>query len=172
MRAGAEPFLVIARLVAPYGVRGEIKADIVTDFPARFGRTRRVYLGPALKPCEVSSTRLVGAQVVFKFRGVESRNQARQFRGLEVLVPIEEGEPLPAGEFYWHQVVGLAVKDSSDRWLGDVNEVLATGSNDVYVVRGPAGEWLLPSTREVVRAIDPENGVITVELLPGMGPSS
>jgi 16S rRNA processing protein RimM len=72
------------------------------------------------------------------------------------------------GEFYAREVIGLKVRTIDGEELGEVTEILVTGANDVYVVQGPRGEILLPARVEVIKGIDVEAGVMTVELLPGL----
>jgi 16S rRNA processing protein RimM len=103
-----------------------------------------------------------------KLAGIDDRTAAEAMRGALVRVPIEQAVELPPGSYFWHEIVGLRVQDTRGRALGTVAEVLATGSNDVYVVRSAEGELLLPAIKDVVRAIDREHGVMTVELIPGL----
>jgi 16S rRNA processing protein RimM len=72
------------------------------------------------------------------------------------------------GEFYAREVIGLKVRTIEGEALGEVTEILVTGANDVYVVKGERGETLLPARVEVIKGIDVEAGTMTVELLPGL----
>ena len=116
----------------------------------------------------VERQRLHGDRVILKLAGIDDRTAAEAMRGALVRVPIEQAVELPPGSYFWHEIVGLRVQDTRGRALGTVAEVLATGSNDVYVVRSGEGELLLPAIKDVVRAIDREHGVMTVELIPGL----
>jgi 16S rRNA processing protein RimM len=99
---------------------------------------------------------------------VTTREQARELAGQYVYVPLTEAIPLPEGEYFVHDIVGLRVLTEEGEPLGEVREVLSTGSNDVYVLRGARGEVLLPATREVIKRIDLEEGQMIVHLLPGL----
>ena len=164
--------LAIARIRSAHGVRGEVKADVLTDFPQRFRRTTTVWVGSPPIEHHLERTRLVDRQVILKFRGVETREQAQALRGQLVQVPESQAWPLPPGRYYWHQIVGLEVQDTAGRQLGRVTEILQTPSNDVYVVHANGREWLLPATREVIRSVDLAGGRLIVDLLPGMGPGA
>jgi len=85
-----------------------------------------------------------------------------------VQIPIEEAVPLEEGEYYDFQLSNVRVEMENGEWLGQVVEVLETGANDVYVVRGPRGEVLLPAVREVILEIDLESRRMLVRPLPGM----
>ena len=77
---------------------------------------------------------------------------------------------LPRGSYYEHDVVGLRVETGKGRVLGEVAEILRTGANDVYVVRGELGEILIPAIGHVVKRVDVPGGRIVVELMPGLLP--
>lgn len=106
--------------------------------------------------------------MVLKLAGIETRSQAEALRGAPLAVRREQAVALPPETYFWYQIIGLEVVDLDGRQLGRVAEVLRTGSNDVYVVRSGDRELLLPAIRDVVRAIDLDQGRMTVELLPGL----
>jgi 16S rRNA processing protein RimM len=116
----------------------------------------------------VERLRLHGEVFLLKLAGCDDRNAAEDLRGLLVQVPIHEAAPLEEGEYYHHQIIGLTVETETGETLGRVAEVLETGANDVYVVRGPAGEVLLPAVEDVILAVAPEDGRLVVRLLPGI----
>lgn len=161
-------YLVIARIVSPQGNRGEVKAEVVTDFPERFASTSAVYLGEEHGRYEVEGYRVLDRIVVLKLRGVENIDLAEQLRGMLVEVPEEESVDLPSGHYFWHQIIGLRVVTLEGEELGTVDDILETGSNDVYVVHAGREELLIPAIKDVVRSIDLEGGVMTVQLLPWM----
>ncbi|MGE5618895.1 MAG: ribosome maturation factor RimM [Sphingomonadaceae bacterium] len=159
-------FLVVARIVSPQGNRGEVKAEVITDFPERFASTSAVYLGPDHQRFEVESHRFLRDALVLKLKGVDSIEDAEKLRGKLVEVPEEEAVELPKDHYFWHQIIGLTVLTVGGERLGKVVDILETGSNDVYVVDGPRGELLIPAIKQVVKSVDPAAGTITVELMP------
>jgi len=158
-------YLVVARIVSPQGNRGEVKAELITDFPERFAMTSAVYLGPEHRRYELEGYRLQKGAVVLKLRGVDSIQEAEPLRGMLVEVPEEEAVTLPEDHYFWHQVLGLRVVTVDGEPLGTVDEILETGSNDVYVVHGPQGELLIPAIKRVVKSVDLDRGIMTVELM-------
>lgn len=162
----------MGRISGIFGAGGEVRVRPLGRFPQRFRELRRIYLGEARQPAQVLHRRIYrsGNQdgVVMRLDVVSSREAARERIGEYVYVPEGEAIPLPEGEYFVHQIVGLSVRTVSGAPLGTVREVLQTGSNDVYLVKGPHGEVLLPATREVLKEIDLETGTITVQLLPGL----
>ncbi len=159
---------MIGEVLRPQGVRGEVRVRVLTDFPERFQALESVYLGQALTPVLVESTRLHQGYVLLKLAGYDDRTSVELLRHALVQIPIEEAMPLEEGEYYLYQVVGLATWTKQGEYLGRVREVLSTGANDVYVIRGPKGEILLPAIDEVVRDVDLEAGRLTVELMEGL----
>jgi len=174
-RAGAvqaKP-LIIGRITRPHGMRGEVKVRVETDFPQRFGQLRRVLLVPdrqadAAREAAVESVRPQGDLILLKLAGVDDLEAARALQGAAVAVPWEERIPLPEGTYYVAEVVGLRVRTESGEALGTVTEVLRTPAHDVYRVEGEGGEVLVPATREVVRAVDPQRGEVVVALPDGL----
>jgi 16S rRNA processing protein RimM len=140
----------------------------LTDFPDRFARTEQVLLGSSPTTFRLERHRLHRGRLILKLEGIEDRSSAEKLRGAQLEVPVEDATPLPAGEYYWHQVVGLVVEDTRGHPIGTVREILRTGGNDVYVVWDGAREVLLPAIKDVVRTIDLERGLMVVDPLPGL----
>jgi 16S rRNA processing protein RimM len=183
--AVADDYLIVARVLRAHGVRGEVSCEIITEFPERFQKTKRVFLTPAsrsnwLEPLEgstprpysVHGSRLVQhrgqGEVVLDLEAVADRDAADALRGYLVQVPKREAWKLPRGRYYWHQIIGLRVVTESGEAVGTVTDILETGANDVYVVKGDGGERLIPAVKEHVKSIAPERGEMVVSLLPGM----
>jgi 16S rRNA processing protein RimM len=180
-----DAFLVVARVLRAHGTQGEISCDIVTEFPQRFRRTKRVFLSPPAgpgrgeplagetpKPYTVTRARVAPhrghSEVILDLEGIPDRDAAEALRGWIVQVPETEAWKLPRGRFYWHQIIGLRVVTTDGEEVGTVAEILETGANDVYVVKGGGGERLIPAIKQVVTEIAPERGEMVVALLPGM----
>lgn len=156
-------------MLKPWSYRGELKIEILTDFPERFASLRTVYVGDDAKRFSVESARLHGKAVLLKLEGIDSTQAAERLRNQMVQVPTEEAVELPKGELYLYQLLGLHVKSSTGEALGDIADVLDTaGANDVYVVRNGEKEILVPAISSVVKEIDLEKGEMVVELLPGL----
>lgn len=169
--SAAEPrFLVIGQIGKPHGVRGEVRVQPYTEQPERFTWLKVVYLGESSpQPATVESARLHQGLILLKLTGYDDRNAAETLRGVWLQIPEEEALPLEAGEYYLYQLLNLQVYQEDGHYLGVLVDVLETGANNVFVVRGDRGELLLPDTAEVVREIDFANGRMTVHLLPGLG---
>lgn len=168
-----EGHLAVGRIVAPHGLRGEVKVQLHTDFPERFAPGQTVLLGQDLEPVEVTASRPHKGHMLVRFHGVEDRTDAEVLRGEWLFIPEEAAMELEEGVYYIHQLLGLEVRTEEGRVLGQITDVLVTGANDVYVVQPAAGvnrgrEVLIPAIAQVVRHVDIQARVLTVHLLPGL----
>ncbi len=162
-------WLEVGTLTAPWGLRGEVKIRLDAD-PAQIKGITQVYVGDERRPVAVKGLFRRGRFYTLRLEGVDTVDAAEALRGLPVGLPRAEAAPLPAGTFYVEDVLGLRAVTTDGRELGAVADVIATGANDVYVVRGPAGEILVPAIRDVVVAIDPAAGIVRIEPMPGLLP--
>lgn len=163
----------IGKLVGTFGVQGAVKVVPMTDFPQRFKKMKSVLLNFRGHITEetVEWSREHGTMVVMKFTRFNTPEEAIKLKYALLQVKSEQLYPLPEGEHYIFQLIGLEVHDEEKGYLGQVAEVLQTGANDVYVVQGgPYGEILIPALKQVVPEIDITAGKMTVKLLPGLLP--
>lgn len=117
---------------------------------------------------KVASARPFGERLLVRFEGFATRNDAETLHGADLTVARRDAAPKPEGQHYRFELLGLRVRTRDGTHLGEVADVFATGSNDVYVVRGPAGELLLPALATVILEIDVERGEMVVEIPPGL----
>lgn len=158
--------VVVGRIVTAHGVRGEVKVEPLSDFPERFSRGSRLWLDGVERV--VQSGRWQRSQVIVKLAGIESRNDAETLRGKDLTVPNIAELPPGEGVYYLHDIVGLRAVTRDGESLGEVYDVLSTGSNDVYVVRGERGELLLPALDDVVIEVDVPGGRIVLDVPEGI----
>lgn len=145
--------IIIGKIVAPHGVRGDVRVTPLTDFPERFSSMQAVLVGERLLPLE----RVKEHQqfLLLKFRGLDDRNAVEELRGQLLYVTRQEVMPLAAGEYYVFDIIGMNVYTTAGALLGKVSDVLATGSNDVYVVERPKLRPLLvPALKKIVTELD------------------
>lgn len=161
-------YLIIGRVFKPWGVRGEVKVEILTEFPERFASLRTVYLGDDAKPFSIENARLHGKAALLKFKGIDRPEDAEGLRDQIVQVAREEAVKLPKGKLYLYQLIGLRVVTVQGEALGEITDVLDTGANDVYVVHDGQREILIPAIEEVVKEISLERNEVRVQLLEGL----
>ena len=157
--------ITIGKVLAPYGVQGDVRILPLTDFPDRFFHTSAVYLDNGTQ-ATVTAARRHGRYLLLHFAGYDTPEAAAQLRGSLLRVPRAELVPLPPGHYYVFDIIGLSVYTADGRCRGTITDVLSTGSNDVYVVTPPAGKDLLvPALKQVVLSIDIDGGRMTIKNL-------
>ncbi len=161
-------FLVIGEIVAPRGLRGELKVRVETEDPGRFSALRNVYLGPDRVRYAVAGARTLNEFALLSLANITDRTAAEALRGLTVYVDETEALPLADDEYYHYQIEGLWVRTETGEELGRVSEVLETGANDVYVIAARSGELLLPAIKDVILRIDITAGTMTVRVPEGL----
>ena len=159
--------VVVGRVVGASGLRGELKVEILSDVPDRFAVGAVLYLDGEKAHVEKVRSRKGG--VVVKLDVVKDRTQAESRRGSQLTVPESDARPLEEGSYYHFQIVDIDVWTDAEEHLGKVTEILATGSNDVYVVRDAIGrEVLVPALKDVVREVDLGERRMVVRLPEGL----
>ena len=161
-------YLTIGRVLAPWGIKGEAKVEIITDFPDRFALLEQVYLGEEHLPYKLEGFRRHKQFALLKFAGLDDPVAVSELAGLFVEIPAAEAMPLGADEYYEHQIIGLEVWTTEGQHLGRVREILFTGGNEVYVVQDKGQEVLIPALKETVPEIDLAKGRMIVRLLAGL----
>jgi len=162
-----EGFVAIARILGAWGLRGELKAEALAP-PEVLTAGRPVTVAGHATTIERASE--AGRHLRLKLAGVETREEAADLRGLHVLTREDSLPSLPADVYYRFQLLGLRVAGAGGEDLGVIEDVFSTVANDVYVVRGPLGEILIPAVDDVVRSIDLAGRLVTVEVIPGLLP--
>jgi 16S rRNA processing protein RimM len=154
----------MGRISAPFGVRGWVKVQPNTAAAQNLlaYRTWWVEDGGEWRDRSVAQAKVHGHTVVAKLEGCEDRDAAAALRGKLVAVPRAELPGTQSGEYYWADLIGLAVVNESAQPLGRISGILQTGANDVLVVAGER-ERLIPFIATVVRSVDLPAGVMRVE---------
>ena len=168
MTTNLEAYLAVGRIIAPHGVRGEVKVRLMTDFPERFTPGAHLFIEGEARQRQVVSVRPHKGVLLIKFSEMNDRNVVESLRGKHLFIPRDEAMPLAEDEYYEDELLGLQVETMAGEHLGELVEVMWTAANEVYVVQGQQGELLLPAIADVVQEIDLEQGVMRVTLLPGL----
>ncbi len=168
---GSEP-VIIGAIAKPHGVEGAVVVRPASDVPDRYRELRRALIleeDGSAGAFEIESVRPLEREYLVKFRGVDDPETARdRLVGRSLAVDRAVVPPAGEGENYHFELLGLEVVRSDGRRVGVLEEILETGANDVYVVKGPDGEVLIPATREVIEKVDVAGGRMTVRPLPGL----
>jgi 16S rRNA processing protein RimM len=161
--------LEIGIISRPHGITGEVKVQTSPEFLTALEGIRRVHLDNSPDTRRIESHRIHQNAILLKLEGVSSRTDAEALRGVRISIRTRELPKLGEGEYYSHELVGLHVLDETEQTVGEIREVLATGSNDVYVIAMPDGkELLLPAIDSVIRKIDLDTRVMNVVIPDGL----
>lgn len=173
----AEEFtgVTLARILRTRGLRGEVAAEILTDFPERLPKLREVWLADGrsaprrvgVQRCWLSPSR--GGQAIFHFADINNIDAAETLRGLEVQVPIEQRAQLEAGNYFVADLVGCEVWEAGALLaLGSVRDVELPGGTPLLAVDTNDGEVLVPLAAEFCVHIDVKAKRIDVILPEGL----
>lgn len=162
--------LAVGRVTRAHGIRGEVAVEPLTEVPGRYdpGAVLRLEGGRTLT---VASARPHKDRLLVRFEEVGDRSAAEALRGEVLLIPASDSPPMDEeGRFWVHEVVGLEVVTEDGRSLGHIREVLRNPANDLWVADHAGTEVLVPAIRDVVVAVDREDGRVVVRELPGLFP--
>ncbi len=163
--------VTIGKALKPWGVKGEVKVQLMTDFPERFKTLQRVHLtSPRGKEiiCAVKSVRYASGIPYLRFEGYDTPEKAKEITGWLIQVPREEAVRLPEGVYYRFEIIGMEVFTEDGEKLGTISDIIETGSNDVYVMKRGKKEIYLPAIAEVVKEIDRKAGRMVIHLVEGL----
>ena len=159
-------FITIGRILSPYGTKGKLKVEVLTDFPQRFTPASKVYVNR--QPMLIESAQQHKGKTIIKLNTVNSVEAAERLQGQLIEIHHSQTYPLPDGQYYHFQLIGLEVWTTGGELLGKITEILTTASNDNYVVKGARGEILIPAIEDVVKSVDPVKGRILIEPIEGL----
>jgi 16S rRNA processing protein RimM len=161
----------IARIARPQGIRGEVIADVLTDYPERFAQHKNVWLGKSettARAAELEKARLHQDRVILKFKGCETRNDAELLREQVVFVERTALVELPANEFFHFDLIGCVLVTRAGQTLGTVNDVQDFGAAPLLVATIDGREAMIPLADSICVEVDTAIKRIVVELPEGL----
>src|SRR5215510_11680288 len=171
MDAGSGELVIIARAIRPRGLKGEIVAELLTDFPDRFEDVEELVL---VSPQGERTTKRLedywfqNDRVVLKLAGYDDVEAAKELVGFEFAVPESERVPLPSDHYYDWELEGCTVKVGADS-IGTVKSVLKTGGTEILVVADENDkERLIPFADSIVVKVDAAQKTIVVDPPEGL----
>ena len=164
-------YLEIGRIVNTFGIKGMVKVKPFTDNIERFSNLEKIYIKNKSGQTEykIQEVKYHKNMVLIKFEGIENPEQADLLRNSYLIVDRETEEPLEPGRYYIVDMIGLDVFTDDNEYLGKLEDIYNTGSNDIYVVKNELGKQvLLPAIEDVIKNIDMDNKKVIVHLIPGL----
>ena len=165
--------LKVGKIVNTHSLRGEVKVISSTDFEEqRFEKGTELLVtrgNQVVKEVTVESYRTHKNNLLVKFVGIDSIEEAEKLKNLQIKIDSENIGELEENEFYFHEIIGCEVFDENGKSLGEISEILTPGANDVWVIKSQNGkEILIPYIEDVVKKIDVENKKIDIEVMEGL----
>ena len=164
-------YIEIGQIVSTNGLKGVVKVNPFTDDISKFEDLKYVYiqLKNELKKVKIEQVRYNKNQVLLKLEGIDSIEEAEKYRNFYLKTEKESQEDLGEDTYYIVDLIGLDVYSDKNEYLGKIEDVFPTGSNDVYVVKDNLGKQILiPAIADVVKEVDLKNKKMTINLIPGL----
>ena len=169
--AGSSELVVIARAVKPRGLKGEIVAELLTDFPERFEDVEELVLvlpSGERRTGQLEDYWFQNDRVILKLAGYDDVDTAKELVGIEFAVPESERVPLPEDQYYDWELEGCTVK-VGDETIGKVQSVIRTGGTEILQIADENGkEQLVPLVDSIVVEIDTVGKLIVVDPPEGL----
>lgn len=165
-----QEYLIIGRILKPHGVGGELKVKPLTDDIKRFDDLKCAYIesdGHMISH-RVEHVKYGNDVVYIKLDGIDDMDAAGRLTNEHLWVDRRHAAPLPEGSYYVGDIIGCRVYTLDGLYLGEVKEVLPTGSNDVYAVADGSKQVLIPAIKDVIKTIDIEEGRIIIKPMEGL----
>lgn len=163
--------VAIARIVKPRGLRGEVVAEILTDFPERFEGLEAVTAvmpDAGLRELKIEEHWFQSGRVVLKFAGVDTIELGETLRNAEICIPQSEAVELDEDEYYDFELVGCQVETLDGAEIGIVREIMRNGGTEILVVDGSEKEYLIPFANAICVEVDIENKLIRIDPPEGL----
>lgn len=155
--------VIIGRILKPFGVRGEVRVESLTDVPGRFEGLQTVTLSLVngeKEEATVTSVRQVNQGIILGLSAISSPEAAAPYRGAWIKVPVNHNLPRDEDTFYQFELIGLRVEDSAGQTIGHVEEVLEYPQHHVLVIRSLDREMLIPANRRIIEMVDVKHGFL------------
>lgn len=161
-------YLEAGKIVTTHGIRGEVKIMPYTDTPELLAEFGRLFIGKNKDELIIERSRVFKSTVIAKIEGVDTPEAAEKLRN-KVLYMHRDDLELDDDTYFIQDLIGMEVRDAdSDELYGVIRDVMQTGANDVYVIKGDEREYLVPAIADVVVSTDIDGNVMTIRPLDGL----
>ena len=161
-------YLEAGKIVTTHGIRGEVKIMPYTDTPDLLAEFDRLFVGKNKDEIIITRSRVQKNTVIAKIEGVDTPEAAEKLRN-KVLYMHRDDLELDDGTYFIQDLIGIEVRDAdTNEVYGTIADVMQTGANDVYVIKGENREYLVPAIADVVVSTDIDGGLMTIRPLDGL----
>lgn len=154
-------FLTVGQIINTHGVKGEVKVYPLTDDAKRFRKLKKVYIDGIEK--NVLWCKIQPDKIIMKIEGIESPEIAMKYKNKYLQVHRENAVTLEEGRYFVADIIGCRVVDENDTDIGIIFDVIFTGSNEVYWVKGGEEEVMVPALKSIVVKMDMDNKLIVIK---------
>jgi len=168
-------YLKVGQIVNTFGIKGELKIYLHTDFPEeRFKKGSILLIGdestPNLFSVTVKNAKPYKNMYLILLDGLEDINKVEKYKGKFLWIKKEQQGELAEGEFYYHEIIGSKVLTTEGEELGVIKEILTPGANDVWVVKPNKGnkDILIPYVNSIVKNVNTVDKIVTIEVIEGL----
>jgi 16S rRNA processing protein RimM len=166
-----DKWILIGKVTGTHGIRGQLRIASFSGEPESIIPHRTLYFQrPAeeLESFEVAGSSVHGKKVLVSLKSLDDINKLEFLVGSDIYVERKQLPDLADGEYYWCDLIGLKVFTVKGEYIGEVSDIMATGSNDIYVVRNEGKEFLIPAIEDVVVKIDLDESEVIIDPPEGL----
>lgn len=164
-------FIAIGYIARTHGIKGDIKVIPLTDIPDRYNNLKKINVypknGQKREYC-IHRMKNVKGGVVLSFSPPISQSEGEELVGGYIKVPSNEVPLLDEGSYYQFEITGMEVFTEDGKYIGIIEDIISTGSNDVYVVKSGESEYLIPAVHDVVKKVDVAGKQMIISLVEGL----
>jgi 16S rRNA processing protein RimM len=161
LNKGPTDRICLGRITGVHGLKGEVKALVAVDDLETLAAVAELELDAV--SYHLSAARFQKQSLLLSLAGVHTREQAEKLVGQDIWIDPARLPQLPAGEYYWFEILGLSVfRADNGGYVGKIEAIIPTPAHDVYVVQEKEVEYLVPAVAEVILSIDPDQGRLVI----------
>lgn len=166
-----EDLISIGYITKTHGIKGDIKIIPLTDIPERYNNLERVYVYPKdgkMRIYCIGKVKNVKGGIVLSFSPPVTMSEGEGLVGGYIKIPAEELPVLEKNRYYEFEIVGMDVFSEDGKYIGRIEDIFSTGSNDVYVVKDGETEYLIPAVHYVVKSVDVAGKRMIISMVEGL----
>ncbi|NTW71986.1 MAG: 16S rRNA processing protein RimM [Eubacteriaceae bacterium] len=162
-------YMVVGKIVAPHGIKGEMKVMPITDDMERFDDLKEVYIEieGARETFKVDKVRYHKNMVLITFKEIRDRNQTERLKNKYIEIDRKDARELDEGRYYIVDLIGIDIMENGQK-IGILKDIIQSGGADLYIIQTPEKELMLPATHENIGDIDIEAGIMHVNIPEGI----
>ncbi len=159
--------IIIGKIIKEWGIKGEVLAYPFTFDPERFYKLKNIFIEKDnIVECkEILQVRMQKNRILLKIKDLDTPEDAKKYRGALIKIKRSESPELPKNTYYHYDIIGMNVYTINGEYLGKIDSIIETTSNDVYVVKKNRKEYLIPAIKDVIKDIDISSKKMVVKLM-------